>query len=149
MSEKNFTDADDLRVHYRNLKERLYPKNTPAVVIPEKVEGPKAEDKKQENTSQIQISEEHLAMYRAVPVSPHKKLIRQIIAETEDKYKMTRGTLRIRSRKKIIVKARHEAMFRLNKEASCGASEISRIFEMDHTTIIHGIESHREKNNEA
>lgn len=139
MADQIICKKGELARHYADIKKRL----NKTTFVSDVSEEPRLEDKAPER--KIDISEEMIRQYQSIPSSPKKILIKRIIAETEDKHGVERGILRRKCRRKPIVKARHEAMFRLKKEANCGYAEIGRIFSMDHTTIIHGVKKHETK----
>lgn len=138
MTDVPFSNKKDLHEHYKNVRRRLE-----SNAVKPKPKEPDPPPPPPPVKVKMVIPEEYLVQYREAKTSPRKKLIRQIIADTEDKHKLLRGTLKQRSRKKDIVKARHELMFRLFTEVEgCGHSEIGRILNMDHTTVIHGIRNY-------
>lgn len=82
----------------------------------------------------------------APPVDVPLTDAQQIIRETCLKHGFTRGELFSARRARLLVAARHEAMFRLSKETNMSLPAIGRrLGGRDHSTVLHGIRKHAAK----
>lgn len=73
------------------------------------------------------------------------KPLHQIIREVADKHGLTYAELMSHRRDRAIAWPRQEAMYRCAKETSASLPMIARIFNRDHTTIIHGVRAYSER----
>jgi len=68
----------------------------------------------------------------------------QIIAEVCEKYRVKRKDLLSPIRSQFVMPARFEAIYRIREEKALSWAQIGRIFNRDHTTILHGYRRHLE-----
>lgn len=66
-------------------------------------------------------------------------LIRDIIAEVADEFKIFPSDIIAHKKKPKYVSARHKAMYRARTETDASYLKLARIFKRDHTTVIHGV----------
>ena len=66
-------------------------------------------------------------------------LIRDIIAEVADEFKVFPSDIIAHKKKPKYVSARHKAMWRARQETDASYLKLARIFKRDHTTVIHGV----------
>ena len=72
-----------------------------------------------------------------------RKSARQIVAEVALKHGLKMSDLTGPYRHKSIVKARHEAMWRVRDETNLSYPQIGRVLgNRDHTTVLHGVRKH-------
>lgn len=92
-----------------------------------------AEDKARASLSGI------LSQYREIAVKPGRKSVRMIILETALRHGVSAEDILGPSRIRVIVAARHEAIWRARKERpDLSLQQVGREFAgRDHTTIIH------------
>jgi len=93
--------------------------------------------------------EEVLARYRIIDVrlGGVRRSIARIIRDTADKYGLSSVDLVGRSRSGLtIIPARQEAMYLCAKDTPYGMKDIGKAFNRDHTTVLHGIRRHCERN---
>jgi len=67
-----------------------------------------------------------------------------LLAMVAIEHGITRDELMSSSRRLHIVRARHDAFYRLVKDLQYGYSDVGRVFGKDHTTIMHGVRKHCE-----
>ena len=65
--------------------------------------------------------------------------IRDIIAETADKYRILPDHILGPRRSANVVKARREAMYRARTETNSSYLKLARIFKRDHSTVIYNV----------
>lgn len=70
---------------------------------------------------------------------------RRIILETAIKHNMTPTEMLSAHRAKRLVRARHEAMYRIKTETTMSFPAIGRRLGIDHTTVIYGVQKHIER----
>ena len=68
--------------------------------------------------------------------------VMKILVDVADKHGVDPHLLVKRDRRKEIVLARNEAFYRMFNECNLGYLNIGRIFDRDHTTIMHSIHKH-------
>lgn len=85
------------------------------------------------------------AVEKMFPVQSKEKIknlsVDSIIEETALKHKLKVSDLKGKSRTKLIFSARKEAIMRLRDELKLTVSEISRIFQKDHTSILNALKA--------
>ena len=69
---------------------------------------------------------------------------KSIIEEVADKYELTPDDLKGRSRNKEVLIARREAAVRIHRETNLSTTQVGRIFNRDHTTIIYYLKKESE-----
>ena len=79
--------------------------------------------------------------YLDVPVTPAQVIIQEIC----EKHGLTKTELLGPRRAIPIVKARHEAMYRMSKETPMSLPAIGMRMGRDHTTVIYGVRKHAER----
>ena len=78
----------------------------------------------------------------APPKVPRKQIIRAIMDQVCQKYGVTRENLIIRCRRKPFTTARFEAMAKIREQTNLSLTEIGRLFDRDHTTVMVAIKRH-------
>lgn len=68
-----------------------------------------------------------------------------IAAQVMEKHGLASDVFFSRVRTRSIAWARQEAMYRMKEETTASYPQIGRIFDMDHTTIIHAVRAHKER----
>jgi chromosomal replication initiator protein len=63
-----------------------------------------------------------------------------LINAVADKYKIDRDLMFSQTKAEPIVRARHEAFYRLRTEKKLSYTQIGKIFYRDHSTVMHGVE---------
>ena len=75
-------------------------------------------------------------------VMPHKAILREVAA----KHNLRVFDLKSVRRRRDLVKARHEAAYRIHKETTFSLPQIGRILgDRDHTTILHAVRAHQKR----
>ena len=147
-----FTDARDMVAHYKRVRENLH-KN---VYVPEprsEVEDPPPKKKVLEVEERPKISidpkyiEEYERSIQGLREAGRKGkanhvTMRDIVNEVAKKHNFTAEDLLVPSRRKKFVAARHEAFYRMRHELKLPYPRIAMFFDMDHSTVIHGIKKH-------
>jgi hypothetical protein len=77
---------------------------------------------------------------------PKKLTGAAIMREVAAKYGITIDTLNSKGRHRALVWVRQEAMFRMAAETPLSMTAMGRLFDMDHTSIMHGIDRYVERN---
>lgn len=75
--------------------------------------------------------------------------MRQIVIEVATKHGFTVNEMVSHRRARPLVIARHEAMWRCFKETPCSLPQIGRLFDRDHTTVLHAIRKHEQRMHEV
>ena len=70
---------------------------------------------------------------------------RRIVSQVSEAHHMTCKDLIGPCRTGLVSRARHEAMYRMRQELELSFSQIGRIFQRDHTSVIYGIHRHTER----
>ncbi len=68
-----------------------------------------------------------------------------IVAEVCAKHGVSWRELVSQRRAKPLVRARHEAYWRCIAETRASYPQVARLFDRDHTTIMHGVNAHRRR----
>ena len=74
-------------------------------------------------------------------VRPKQSTVTDVLNAVIQVFNVDYGSLRGKSRKRELVRARQCAMFFLRKMAGCTFDQTARIFGRSHATAIHGIEA--------
>ena len=139
-----FTDVNALRTHYAGIRAKfrgpvtycppLRPVEAPeVVVIPDpQIRFPDPSD----------IPQEMLDEYNKYFTKSTKSRVRAIVREVSEKHCVKAEDILSQSRKRTLVVARQEAMYRVRTEVGKSLLEIARHFNRDHSTVMHSIETH-------
>jgi len=140
-----FTDANELRTHYRNLTKKFRGQR-----IVTRVEKPVVTEvyTNQPKKMLSEIPEHLVEQYRNGPVNQKRATAKSVIALVAAKHGITTADLMSVTRKKNIVEARQEAMYRIKVSTGYSVLEIARLFSKDHTTILHAISKYERKSRE-
>lgn len=153
MDHQAFTDTNGLKEHYKQIRKNLE-KN---VYVPRpKVQEPEPVRKviEVERKPTILVSPELLKAYEESMAGlrnsgkqgrANKVTMRDIVKEVAEKNGFNPDDLMLRSRRMKLIKARHEAFYRMRHELNMSYPRIAAFFDMDHTTVMHGIFKHRDK----
>lgn len=97
---------------------------------------------------QRRLRAEAVEHYRIIEVRLEgvRRSIATIIRETAAKHGLTATDLVGRSRARTIMPARQEAMYLCTHDTPYGLPEIGKTFNRDHTTVLHGVRMHAERN---
>jgi hypothetical protein len=87
-----------------------------------------------------------ISRYRIITVRGVDRPMAQIIEETARLHGLTSRDLVSQSRRKELVRARQEAMYRCASETENSYPRIARAMKRDHTTVLHGVQKHAERN---
>jgi len=137
-----FTDTASLMTHYAQIKSKFRgPMTTNKVYV--EAEQPVSEPPPKKVLSDI--PQHLLDQYHQPFVNSSKAKIAAVIRDTAEKYGITEKELLSTSRKKKFVSPRQEAIYRIRNEVQKSMPEIGRIFDRDHTTILHALEKHAER----
>jgi chromosomal replication initiation ATPase DnaA len=71
---------------------------------------------------------------------------REMVSDFHKENKLGEGRLLLPDRRRHIVVLRWELIYRLKEQLGFTNKELSRLFKMDHTTILHGYRRHKELN---
>jgi len=138
-----FTDTASLMTHYAQLKSKFQgPRVVAKVYI--KVELP-VEEPPPPKKVLTDIPQHLLDQYHNPFVNSSKSRITAILRDTAEKHGLTEMELMTKNRKSKFVVARQEAIYRIRHEVKKSMTEIARIFDKDHTTILHALEKHSER----
>ena len=140
-----FTDAVSLKAHYAGIRAKFRgpvthcrPPLTPikepeVIVIPvPQVRLPDPSD----------IPQEMLDEYNKHFTNSTKSQVRAIVRAVSEKHSVSVEEVLSQSRKRTLVVARQEAMYRVRSEVGKSLLEIARHFKRDHSTVMHSIEAH-------
>jgi hypothetical protein len=138
-----FTDAVELKNHYIALRRKFQgPRPINYVTLPQERKPPEPEPPKKKLST---IPEHLLEQYRSVPVNKKREAVRRIIKEVGEVHGLTKDQMLSDTRKREVVAARHELMYRIRHEIGMSFLEIGAYFKRDHTTIINSVFRHTEK----
>jgi hypothetical protein len=138
-----FTNATELRNHYAELKRKFQgPRYVNYVTRPQPPKPPEPEPPKRKIST---IPEHLLEQYRKGPVNKKRQAVNKIIEEVGEVHGMTKNQIFSGSRKKHIVAARHEIMYRVRNEVGMSYIEMGIYFNRDHTTILNSVYKHSQR----
>ena len=72
-----------------------------------------------------------------------KRALRQLVADIALIYGVTLTDIYSSRRSKVISAARHHVMFEISQRTEWSLPQIGRFLNRDHTTVLHGIRSHK------
>lgn len=133
MQAKEFSNADEIFAHYRNLKKRFEAQNVrrvPEVSRPRLV------------YSQEMIAKIEAEKAEAAPPYFTKIKARAIVLDVCEKHHVPVEAVMGKGRKYNLTAARQEAMARIRCELNWSLCKIGQYFKRDHTTVLHGIQKH-------
>lgn len=140
-----FTDATELRDHYAALKRKFNgPRMINYVTMPQSKKAIVIEEEKPKRKLST-IPEHLLEQYRNGPVNRKREAVKKIIQEVGEVHGLTKNQIFSSSRKKNLVAARHEVMYRVRHEVGMSYIEMGMYFNKDHTTIINSVFKHKER----
>jgi hypothetical protein len=138
-----FTDATELKNHYAALKRKFQgPRYINYVTRPQPPKPPEPEPPKRKLST---IPEHLLEQYRKGPVNKKRQAVNKIIDEVGEVHGLTKNQIFSGSRKKHIVAARHEIMYRVRNEVGMSYIEMGIYFNKDHTTILNSVYKHSQR----
>lgn len=138
-----FTDATELKNHYAALRRKFNgPRPVNRVTLPHHRKPPEPEPPKRKLST---IPEHLLEQYRSGPVNKKRVAVNKIIQEVGDVHGLTKNQIFSGSRKKNLVAARHEVMYRVRHEVGMSYIEMGMYFNKDHTTMINSVFKHAER----
>lgn len=91
----------------------------------------------------VEVTRRLIQIDRALRSNP--KTMREIIDDVCIKYDVRRTDVLSRRRTRNLVVPRQEAMWRCATETIHSLPEIGRLFDRDHTTVLHGIRRHEKR----
>ena len=140
-----FNDATELRNHYRNLTRKFQgPKTVAKTPLPVVREVYVTQPKRILST----VPDHLMEQYRKGPVNQKRATAHSLVELVAAKHGITTKELMSPTRKKNIVEARQEAMYRIKVSTGYSILEIARFFNKDHTTILHAISKYERKSRE-
>ena len=140
-----FTDATELRNHYAALKRKFNgPRMINYVTIPQPKKVAVHEEEKPKRKLST-IPEHLLEQYRNGPVNKKREAVKKIIQEVGEVHGLTKNQIFSVSRKKHIIAARHEVMYRVRNEVGMSYIEMGIYFNKDHTTILNSVYKHSQR----
>lgn len=71
--------------------------------------------------------------------------IREVIEEVAQRHDIPVGLIYAQDRRKAISTVRHEAYYLVHRDFGLSYPEVGRIFDRDHTTILHGVRKHEKR----
>lgn len=128
-----------LRENYIAVRRRLWgkmPASRPVVLVPLRVEP---------RPLPVPPTEHEYLLLASVEQVAEPMRWRVILAEVCHKHNITYSELVGDRRSKHLVKARHEAAFRLSRETEMSLPAIGRRLNRDHTTILYGLRCYQER----
>lgn len=141
-----FQTLEDQKRHYAETRRRLigagdrYKEETTPEYIA-RIKAQKAAEAKRR-------MEELMAKYRAVEIATPASRRRLVCEEVCKKHKIPVAEVLGKSRTAPIIRARQEVMYELcMRFPTVPIAEIGRFLKRDHTTVLHGIKQHAQRNN--
>jgi len=139
-----FTDANALKTHYAGIRAKFrgpvtYCPPLRLIKTPEVLDMPVPQVRLPDPSS---ISQEMLDEYNKYFTKSTKSQVRAIVREVSEKHCVKVEDVLSQSRKRTLVVARQEAMYRVRTEVGKSLLEIARHFKRDHSTVMHSIEAH-------
>ena len=105
---------------------------------------PKVERPGPEKVPEPFLSPPDLTAIRAVPVSALRDEVRRAISYIAVAHDVSVDDIMSQSRRRTVNRARHEA-FALLRSANYSYQKIGRVFQRDHSTVLHGVRMHAER----
>ena len=147
-SEVVMTYAEQLHADHKSRIRRLYGPPKPKIIIVDQIKKPVEVPKKTFTINAIGDDEYMAMMADSSPPNPVPScfLMKAILREVAKKHSLTREQITSRRVQRPLVLARHEFCYRAFTETKASLPQIGRMIERDHTTVIHAIAAHCERN---